>query len=243
MSHSFSKRYFSDKFLRENIKDSAYQNFEISDVQLIEELISQNQNLVGFNVTIPYKETIIPFLDVLDAAAAEIGAVNTVCISKSADERQILKGYNTDLYGFKQSVLRYLTGNEKKALVFGNGGASKAVVQVLKSLKINYSIVSRANSDLNKNIITYSQLTKEDIKKTNLLVNTTPIGMWPNDDKALEIPYYAITEGTIAYDLIYNPEETLFMKNAKKYGAIVTNGLEMLELQAERAWKLFNLEE
>jgi len=239
LSHSFSKKYFSEKFKRENISDVEYRNFEMEDIKRIINLVAEHDNLQGFNVTIPYKESIIPYLDELDIDAKEIGAVNTVHVTKK-DRKPWLKGYNTDFYGFKESLLSYLTGKEKRALIFGNGGAAKAVVQTMKHLQIDYLIISRSSVVSSNRIITYKELSTNFVKEADLLINTTPLGMWPNVSQTLEIPYQAIKNGAIAYDLIYNPEETSFMKRAQQYGACVVNGLKMLELQAERAWELFS---
>lgn len=238
LSHSFSKKYFAEKFERENITDAVYTNFEIENINMLLEVLDNNPALKGFNVTIPYKQSIIPYLDDLDENAAQIGAVNTVKCKKN-ENGWFLKGYNTDYYGFKQSLEKYLKGGEKFALILGNGGAAKAVVQAIKSLGIDYRVVSRKPSE-DKFVITYEDLNRAILNQTDILVNTTPLGMWPKIDLLPNIEYNHLKEGGIAYDLIYNPEETLFMETAKSHGAVTSNGLDMLILQAEKAWSIFN---
>ncbi|NJO92428.1 MAG: shikimate dehydrogenase [Chloroflexia bacterium] len=239
LSHSFSAKYFAEKFQRENITGAEYRNFEIEKIQQLTEILESNPNLIGFNVTIPYKEVIIPYLDELDADAQKIGAVNTVRVLRDGCDIQ-LKGFNTDFYGFSESLKEFLYGSEKKALVFGNGGAAKAVIYSLQCLGVDYYIVTRSSDCNDPAVINYKNVTEKLIKESDLLVNTTPLGMWPNIMNSIDIPYDAIKQGTIAYDLIYNPEETMFMKKSKENGAIVVNGLRMLELQAEKAWEFFN---
>ncbi len=238
LSHSFSKKYFTEKFQLKNIQGAEYRNFEIEKIQQLPKVLESHQNLIGFNVTIPHKETIIPYLDELDTNAKKIGAVNTVRVLRERGNIK-LKGFNTDFYGFSESLKMFLKGSEKKALVFGHGGAAKAVIYSLQCLGFNYKIVTRRSECVDQ-LINYNKVTETLIKESDLLVNTTPLGMWPNIQDAIDIPYHAIKHGTIAYDLIYNPEETMFMKKSKSNGAIVVNGLRMLELQAERAWELFN---
>lgn len=238
LSHSFSKKYFTEKFQRENIKGAEYKNFEIENIQQLTEVLKSHPNLTGFNVTIPHKETIIPYLDELNTSAQKIGAVNTVKVTRVAGNIS-LKGFNTDFHGFSESLNEFLTGTEKKALVFGNGGAAKAVIYSLQCLDFDYHVVTRRGG-VGERIINYNEVTEKLITESDLLVNTTPLGMWPNVNEAVDIPYHAIKHGTIAYDLVYNPEETMFMKKSRLNGAIVVNGLKMLELQAEKAWDFFN---
>jgi len=238
LSHSFSQKYFKDKFEREQIKNADYQNFELADINLLNQLLESNSNLKGFNVTIPYKETIIPFLDELDKNAAEIGAVNAVKCSRINNNFH-LKGYNTDYYGFKTSLVKNLKGEERKALVLGNGGAAKAVVHALKTLNVDYQIVSR-KAAITPHVIDYSVVNENLVRSADVIINTTPLGMWPNVDDMPDIPYHAITKNSIVFDLIYNPQNTKFLRLAAKSGAIVVNGLEMLKLQAEKAWEIFN---
>ncbi len=238
LSHSFSKKYFTEKFKNEGIKNAEYRNFEISSIDSLPDLIKSNPDLLGFSVTIPHKESIIPFLDNLDVTAKEIGAVNAVKISRTFAGVALI-GYNTDCYGFTKSLQKFLKGNESSALIFGSGGASKAVQYALNTLNINYKIVSRNPEQNINNMISYADVSADMISQIDILVDTTPVGMWPKINQALDIPYQHIKTGCIAYDLTYNPEKTLFLQKAEKYGAIVCNGLKMLELQAERAWSIF----
>lgn len=231
LSHSFSKGYFAEKFIRENIANSNYDTFPIEKIEDFEQLCQQN-NFKGLNVTIPYKQSIIPFLDELNEDAQKIGAVNTI---KFIDNKKI--GYNSDVYGFEYSLLPFLKTHHKQALILGTGGASKAVEYVLKKLNIHYKYVSRiANND----IISYQDINEEIINTHHIIINTTPLGMYPNIDAAPEIPYQYISDKHLLYDLVYNPEETLFLKKGKEKNAQTKNGLEMLYLQAERSWQIWN---
>lgn len=239
LSHSFSKKYFTEKFKKEGIINTVYKNFEIENISLLPQIIENNPFLKGLNVTIPYKKSIIPYLNELDENAEAIGAVNVVDL-KEIDNQLSLKGYNTDYYGFLNSLKKYLGGDEKNALILGNGGAAKAVIHALKTLNIHYKIASR-KTEASSDTVQYSSIDEQFISKMNIIVNTTPLGMWPNVDFAPDIPYHSISKGTIAFDLIYNPEITLFMEKAIKFGAIAVNGLEMLRLQADRAWEIFGV--
>ncbi len=239
LSHSFSWKYFNEKFKRENIKNAEYKNFEIPNINELHEVIKNNPKLQGFNVTIPYKESIIPLLDHLDDTAKEIGAVNCVKLIYNADKPKLI-GYNTDYYGFSVSLKQLVEGKEKTALIFGSGGASKAVKYSLRNLDINYKIVSRQLQNKSENTIKYEDISPKLISETDILINTTPLGMFPNIDNAVDIPYEYIKNKSIAFDLIYNPLKTLFLKKAEENGAIICNGLKMLELQADKAWEIFN---
>ena len=233
LSHSFSKGYFAEKFAKENIVDCKYDVFPLEKIEDFVELCNDKKNLIGLNVTIPYKEKIIPFLDELDETAANIGAVNTI---KFSNGKKI--GYNSDAYGFEMSLKPFLKPYHKQALILGTGGASKAVEYVLRKLGISFQYVSRTKSE--KTISYEELLTNYDLRLTTLIINTTPIGMYPNIDTAPDIPYKVITDKHLLYDLIYNPEETLFLKKGKQRGAGTKNGLEMLYLQAERSWQIWN---
>ena len=235
LSHSFSKKYFEEKFLKENISDYNYLNFEISDISNITEVLKE-ENLVGFNVTIPYKEAILPFLNELSPEAEQVGAVNTVKISIK-DGIQYLKGYNTDVFGFAHSIKPFLEGSHEKALVLGTGGASKAVAFVLDNLGIDVLYVSRKGSA--HNVLHYDQLNEMVMKYCPLVINTTPVGTFPNHTDCPEIPYQYMNSSHLAVDLIYNPTETLFLQKAREKGAKTLNGLSMLHLQAERSWEIF----
>lgn len=235
ISYSFSKKYFSKKFKKEQIENCKYVNFDIKSLDKLSKLIHQYKfQLKGMNVTIPYKQEIIPLLDKLDVKAAEIGAVNTIKITKSG----LLKGYNTDIYGFKKSLQPLLQEHHNSALILGTGGASKAVEYVLKKLEIPYLFVSR--NPKGKNQIGYNRLKRTTLKKHTILINCTPLGTYPNVKDCPNIPYEFITDKHLLYDLIYNPEETRFLQLGKEHGATIKNGLEMLELQAEKAWKIWN---
>ena len=232
ISYSFSKGYFGEKFQKLNIVDYSYENFDIQNIEEFRDFIDQNPTVSGLNVTIPYKETILPYLDKLSKRAAEIGAVNTIKITKSGK----LKGYNTDYLGFKKSLEPLLNSNHKKALILGTGGASKAVAYALKHLGIPFLYVSRTATG---ETISYLQLDEKTFKEFQIIVNCTPVGTFPNTHLYPDIPYEYFTKNHIAFDLIYNPEETMFLKNAKKKGAIIKNGLEMLALQAEKSWDIW----
>jgi len=233
ISYSFSKDYFTKKFKSEK-RPFTYENFDMKSISEIENLVKNNIDIAGFNVTIPYKEDIIPYLDKLDKKAKKIGAVNTITISFGGK----LKGYNTDCYGFKKSIKPFLKKHHKKALILGTGGASKAIAYTLKKLDIPFDYVSRTQKDGIK--FTYNDLSVEDIKKHTLIINSTPVGTFPNINDYPDIPYEGITDKHLLYDLIYNPEETSFLKLGKQQGAKTINGYQMLVFQAEKAWKIWN---
>lgn len=233
LSHSFSKQYFTHKFEKEEITDCKYETFDLPYINLLPEIFKNNPNLKGFNVTIPYKKSIIPFLSEIDEVAKEIGAVNTVKI-----EGKKLIGYNTDYFGFKQSLKPFLEISQERALILGTGGASKAVFYVLNSLNINCLFVSR--NPTKDNEISYEDVNEYVIRNHQIIVNTTPIGTFPNVNEKPAISYDDITPKHLLYDLVYNPAETAFLKEGKQKGAIVLNGLQMLQLQAEKAWEIWN---
>ena len=237
LGHSFSKDYFTKKFSLLNLNYS-YQNIELENIDDIIPFIENNKNIKGFNVTVPYKKAIIPFLDDIDITAKEIGAVNTVKIYE--DGR--LKGFNTDVVGFEKllsrdAINRVRTSGMKEALILGSGGASKAVQYVLNKKNIPYKIVSRSF----KLGISYEEINITGFKPYSMIINTTPVGMFPNVDECLELPYSTADEHNIFIDLIYNPEETLFMKKGKAQGAAAYNGLTMLFEQAEAAWEIWKV--
>ena len=235
LGHSFSRNFFNNKFEAEDI-DAEYLNFEIPDINMIHEVISEHYNLKGLNVTIPYKEQVIPFLDELDEDAANIGAVNVIKIIRENGDFK-LKGYNSDVIGFCDSIAPLLKPHMKKALILGTGGAAKAVFYGLKKLGIESQYVSRKKSDL---AIAYTELNEDILNEYHIIVNTTPLGMYPNMDESPDIPYELLNEKHLCYDLLYNPDETLFMKNAKAQGATTKNGLEMLLLQAFAGYEIWN---
>lgn len=236
LTHSFSKKYFDEKFARENI-NAGYQLFDLPSVENFPAIL-KDKNLKGLSVTIPYKESIIPYLNILDETARKTGAVNCIKIEQK-EEKPFLSGYNTDVYGFRQSLKPFLENKHHRALVLGTGGASKAVQYVLKEIGIDFLLVSR-NPDGQKEI-SYKELNQYAIKAHLLIVNTTPLGMFPNVDEFPPIPYEALTPDHFLYDLVYNPEETVFLKKGKEKGTLVLNGLDMLKMQAEKAWEVFNL--
>ena len=235
ISYSFSKKYFTEKFQSENLTDCSYENFDIQSVEEFPAIIANNPDLKGLNVTIPYKEIIIPYLNKLSKNAAIIGAVNVICFTKKGK----LKGYNSDYYGFEKSLKPLLQSHHKKALILGTGGASKAVSYALDKLSIPYTFVSRG---INETAINYNQINSDTIDNYKIIINCTPIGTSPNIDEFPPIPYQYFTEKHIAFDLIYNPEETAFLIKAKANGAITKNGYTMLVFQAEKAWKIWNKE-
>jgi shikimate dehydrogenase len=236
LGHSFSISYFNQKFADENI-DAEYVNFEIPSIDDLQEILDTNPDLLGLNVTIPYKEKVIPFLDSISPEAQAIGAVNVIRI-KHEGKKVKLKGFNSDVIGFTQSIEPMLDKKwHQKALVLGTGGASKAITYGLKSLGIEPVYVSRYQRP---GTIQYEQITPEVVKEYNVIVNCTPLGMYPHVEECPLLPYEAMDSHTILYDLIYNPDETLFMKKGRKQGADVKNGLEMLLLQAFASWEIWN---
>ena len=237
LGHSFSVGYFNEKFKAENI-DAEYVNFEIPTIKDFHKVIAGNPTLRGLNVTIPYKEQVIPYLDELDKETAKkIGAVNVIKILPQSKGKPKLIGYNSDIIGFTQSIEHMLQPHHTKALILGTGGASKAVLYGLKDLSIEATFVSR--SPKNKKQLSYQQLTPEVIAEHTIIINTTPLGMYPKVNECPEIPYEHLTPNHLLYDLLYNPDETLFMKRGKEQGAEVKNGLEMLLLQAFAAWEIW----
>jgi len=234
LTHSFSEKYFSDKFRKEEIEECKYELYPLENVEDVRFLFEVNKELKGLNVTIPYKESVIEYLDDLDDIAQKIGAVNCIKI----DEIQRV-GYNTDYAGFRDSLKPLLKKHHTKALVLGTGGASKAVVYALNEMGIQTTLVSRKEGTTE---LTYQQLTKEIISQHPIIINCTPVGMYPDIQLCPEIPYAFITAQHILYDLIYNPGKTLFLEKGEKQGATIKNGLQMLELQAEYAWEIWNNE-
>ena len=229
LKHSFSPGYFATKFEKEGIEDAEYNLYELDDISLFSDLAKMN--LQGLNVTIPYKEKVIPFLHEMSIEAQEIGAVNTI---KFEDGK--LVGYNTDTYGFEQSLLSFY-GDKKPdyALVLGSGGASKAIGYTLQRLEIKFQIVSRKTMYLN-----YPDIDKSYFDHNLLIVNTTPLGTWPEVESCPNIPYQYLSDRHMLYDLVYNPEKTLFLRKGEEKGAKIKNGHDMLVLQAEKSWEIWN---
>lgn len=236
LGHSFSMGYFNEKFRNEGV-NATYENFEIPQITNLPEVIQANPELSGFNVTIPYKEQVIPYLDDLDKGTAKrIGAVNVIKIIRS-NKKTKLVGYNSDIVGFTQSIEPFVEDHHQKALILGTGGASKAIYCGLQDLGIESTFVSR-NKKGDK-FINYSDLTPEIMESHHVIVNCTPLGMYPKINECPDIPYNLLTPKHLLYDLLYNPDETLFMKKGKSQGAMVKNGLEMLLLQAFEAWNIW----
>ncbi|MBO4825837.1 MAG: shikimate dehydrogenase [Prevotella sp.] len=235
LGHSFSISYFNEKFANEGI-DAQYINFEIPTIEALPEVLASNPELKGLNVTIPYKEKVISFLDHVSPEARAIGAVNVIRVVHKGKEVE-LKGYNSDVIGFTKSIESMLEKYHKKALILGTGGASKAINFGLRSLGLETVFVSRYERP---NTIQYQRITPEVIKEYNVIVNCTPVGMYPHSEECPQLPYEAMDSHTILYDLIYNPDETLFMRRGAEYGANVKNGLEMLLLQAFASWEFWN---
>lgn len=232
IDYSFSKSHFAEKFKNEDLKHT-YENFDIDSINKFPEIISSTKKLRGLNVTIPYKEAVIPYLTRLHKTAKKIGAVNTIKITKKGK----LIGYNTDYFGFKKSIEPHLKSHHKKALILGTGGASKAIVYALKKLGIDYKYVSRKAAG--NDVFTYATLTENDIKSYQIIINCTPLGTYPKTNECPDIPYDAIDKTHLVFDLIYNPEESKFLTIAKLKGATICNGSKMLELQAEKAWRIW----
>lgn len=236
LNYSFSKKYFTTKFEKEELIGYSYENFDLQTITQFPKIIRENPTIVGLNVTIPYKEKIIPFLDKLNKKASKIGAVNCIKITKKGK----LKGYNTDYYGFKKSLEHLLEPHHQKALILGTGGASKAVAFALEELGILYTFVSRSKKE---DALDYKYINSTTFDNFQIIINCTPLGTHPNVEEFPPIPYDFFTEDHIAFDLIYNPEETEFLKRAKAKNAVTKNGYEMLVLQAEKGWKIWNKED
>ena len=237
--HSFSAKYFTEKFYQEGI-NAEYLNFEIEDILEIRRVILFNQHLRGLNVTIPYKEKIIPFLNDISDEAKAIGAVNVIKVDRKPHDMYFyhLTGYNTDYLGFKKSISPYIDfQKQNKALILGTGGASKAINQALLDLNIKTQFVSRT---FREGVITYKDITKDVLDDHLIIVNATPVGTFPDSNDCPNIPYSLLTPNHLLFDLVYNPVETLFLKKGKERGASVKNGEEMLKLQAEAAWAIWN---
>ncbi len=236
LGHSFSKKYFTEKFKNENIKDCIYENFPLEEISLIRQLLSDEPDLIGLNVTIPYKSGVFDYLDVISPEAKEIGAVNVIKLSRHDGEVK-LSGFNSDVTGIKDSIFPYVTDSNQKAVILGTGGSSRAVLHVLKSLGITTSLVSRNSKP---GAIVYEDLDAEIIKSSDFIINTTPLGMYPNTEGRPPLDYKLLSERNILFDLVYNPEYTAFLEMGKKQGCTVISGLKMLYSQAEKAWEIWN---
>jgi shikimate dehydrogenase len=232
ISYSFSKGYFTKKFKNLDLNKHSYENFDLANIQEFKDVISGSNAIKGMNVTIPYKEAIIPFLDELDETAAKIGAVNTIKFTKKG-----LKGFNTDADGFQKAIAPYLEKHHRKALILGTGGASKAIAHVLGELKIEFKFVSRNPKE---NQLSYADLNEAVMKNHSVIINCTPLGTYPNLEQKPDIPYQFITSKHLLFDLIYNPEKSAFLGLGEKAGASISNGYRMLEFQAEKSWEIWN---
>jgi len=233
ISYSFSAGYFKNKFKELGLKKYSYLNFDIHNIDELKKIIKKTEGLKGLNVTIPYKQEVIPLLDKLSKNASIIGAVNTITISKKGKT----KGYNTDYYGFRKALEPLLLPHHSKALILGTGGASKAVAFALRKMMIEYDFVSRTGTDT---VFAYNELNAEVFEGYQIIINTSPLGTFPNVDECPPLDYSQFTENHIAFDLVYNPAETKFLRLAKQNGADTENGYAMLVHQAERAWSIWN---
>jgi len=233
ISYSFSKNYFSDKFKKLNRNDCEYLNFDLENVSDFKSIFNSDKNIKGLNVTIPYKQAIIPFLDNISKEAKEIGAVNTIKI-----ENGKLLGYNTDVFGFKKSLLSVIKPSNDLAIILGWGGAAKGIKYVLKDLGFKVKVVSR--KPINENMLVYNDLNEKLLKKVKLIVNCTPLGTFPNVEECPNIPYQYLNKNHILFDLIYNPPTTKFLERGFENGATIKSGLDMLKFQAEKSWEIWN---
>jgi shikimate dehydrogenase len=234
LSHSFSKKYFTDKFRIENIKDCEYNNFEIKNLQTEIPVLKSNALLSGLNVTIPYKSQIIQFLDTISKECNEINACNCIKIDDGK-----WTGINTDITGFEKSFIPYLQSHNTKALILGTGGSSKAIAYVLKKLQIDFLFVTR-KKDISADVINYESISSLMMQEYSIIINTTPAGMFPNVEDYPQLPYEYVSGKHYFFDLIYNPSKTLFLSKAEAMGAVIKNGEDMLSIQAEESWKIWN---
>jgi len=232
LTHSFSKDYFAQKFKKETIEDCSYENFELATINKLSNVLKDHPQLEGLNITIPYKESVLSFLHEKTGLVKETGACNCIKIAHGR-----LIGFNTDVIGFEKSLLNKLQPYQKNALILGTGGAAKAVEFVLKKNEVDFTHVSRRHT---QNSLAYDQLTPAIIKKNYLIINTTPVGMYPKVNEVLPLPFEALTPDHFLFDLIYNPPKTLFLRKAEEKGATIQNGYDMLVYQAEESWKIWN---
>jgi shikimate dehydrogenase len=232
LEHSFSKKHFDAKFVRKRIKDAQYDLYPLKDIDDLPALLAQDEALLGLNVTVPYKQEVIKFCDTVDDVAKAVGAVNCLKISEGK-----IAGYNTDVVGFEKSLVPLLKSHHTHALILGSGGGSLAVQYVLKKLGISFKIVSR--SDANNNL-RYDTMNRDIFATRHLIINTTPLGMFPLVEKKPMIPYHLLTNRHLLFDLIYNPNQTQFLSDGKSRGAVIKNGLQMLKLQADESWRIWN---
>ncbi len=237
LTHSFSKKIFEERFIRENITDASYNLYPIKKIEDVFRLIFNDKSIKGLNVTIPFKEKIIPFLNEFSEEAKTVGAVNTLKIKHCENDISI-KAYNTDVFGFEESIKGILEAGLNKALILGTGGAAKSAIYVFDKYKIDYTLVSRLKR--NDKTILYHEIDSNNFHNYDIIVNTTPVGMYPNSGEKPNIPYHALNSNQILFDLIYNPEITLFLKEGEKKGCTIINGFDMLNKQADKAWEIWN---
>ena len=238
LGYSFSKGFFTEKFEKEGLENHEYVNFELDNISEFPGIFEKNDHIAGLNCTIPYKQEIMPYLDEIDEEAAQVGAINTVKIIRSESGTK-LKGFNTDIYGFENSLMPLLNEKHKKALILGTGGASKAIKHILNKHGIDYLSAS-IEKELFDREIRYEQIDETMMKERLIIIHATPLGTFPKVDACPSIPYEHITADHVLFDLVYNPEETLFLKKGKEKGATIKNGLEMLHGQAIKAWEIWN---
>jgi len=236
LGHSFSKKYFSEKFIRENISDCQYESYPLTNIELLDELISDNPDIRGLNVTIPYKSAVIKYLDFIDEQARSVGAVNVLKLKRMGDKVE-LRGFNTDVDGFRNSISPYLGETVKNALVLGTGGGAKAVCYVLSKFGIK---ITSADIIIKEGVLNYSDITDNILNSNQLIVNTTPLGMFPNIKTKPDINYKRLNKEHILFDLVYNPELTSFLMMGKEQGCTIISGIKMLHSQAEKSWEIWN---
>jgi len=236
LGHSYSKKYFTEKFLNEQISDCSYENYELSDLDKFRELVANETDLCGLNITIPYKSEILKFLDFIEPEADEIGAVNVIKI-KRHNRKIELKGYNSDVTGIRDSLLPFISDNVRNALVIGTGGSSRAVCYVLQKFGLKVNLVSR---EKRPGVMTYSDLDSAILGHTQLIINTTPLGMFPDTERKPDINYRLLSRNHILFDLVYNPEVTSFLKAGAEQGCLTISGIRMLHSQADRSWEIWN---
>ena len=236
LGHSFSKKYFTTKFRNEKISNCSYENYQLRSLDELSELINRDENLIGLNVTIPYKSEILRLLDVVDPEAIEIGAVNVIKIKRSSSDIA-LYGFNSDVTGIKDTLLPYINDNVRNALVLGTGGSSRAVCHVLGKFGLKVCKVSRERKP---GVLMYSEIDSGIIDQTQLIINTTPLGMFPNIESKPDINYRKLNRKHILFDLVYNPELTMFLRMGAEQGCLILSGIKMLHIQAEKSWEIWN---
>ncbi len=232
LEHSFSKKYFEEKFARKNIDDAQYNLYPLKNIDSLPAFLKEHDDILGLNVTIPHKKDVMKFCETLDDVAKAVGAVNCLKISKGK-----IAGYNTDVVGFEKSLLPLLKPHHTHALILGSGGGSLAVQYVLCKLGISFKVISRSEGD---NHLRYETMNRDIFSTRHLIINTTPLGMFPQVDKKPAIPYHLLTSRHLLFDLIYNPNQTQFLTDGKSRGATIKNGLQMLKIQAEESWRIWN---